>query len=179
MPECLIVTAVQQELGALGGAGGIVGSVETLDIGPYSCRLFRTGNAGILALAGGIGPAAAASATASILALRPGIELVVSAGIGGGFEAGSVNIGDVVLATSIHFADLGAHSPERFLDAHALGWGHANVEALPRAIAFFHSRLKRPEACPSHPLRPDCHRGGGDGDRRTRAGIVPTLRRAV
>src|SRR5471032_1743959 len=106
MPECLIVTAVQQELGALSGAAGVVGSVETLDIGPYSCRLFRAGNAAILALAGGIGPAAAACATASVLALRPGIELVLSAGIGGGFEAASVNIGDVVLATSIHFADL-------------------------------------------------------------------------
>ncbi|GAB2470034.1 nucleoside phosphorylase-I family protein [Jatrophihabitans fulvus] len=71
-------------------------------------------------LAGGVGPAAAAAATSRELAARAA-DLVVSAGIGGGF--GSLGAGDVAVATSIVFADLGAETADGFAPASALGFG--------------------------------------------------------
>lgn len=64
---------------------------------------------------GGVGPAAAAARTASALgaAAREGrpYELVVAAGIGGGFAAAGVQVGDLVVADRIVAADLGAELP--------------------------------------------------------------------
>ncbi|MCL2781392.1 MAG: futalosine hydrolase [Actinomycetia bacterium] len=64
---------------------------------------------------GGVGPAAAAAATAAALAATPAgerPELVLSAGIGGGF--GAVPVGGIAVATQIVFADLGAETPDGF-----------------------------------------------------------------
>ena len=63
-------------------------------------------------LVGGIGPAASAAATSAALAAQQ-YDLVVCAGIGGGF--GPLAIGDIAVASSIAFADLGAHSPAGFV----------------------------------------------------------------
>jgi futalosine hydrolase len=69
-------------------------------------------------LVGGVGPAAAAAATAGAL---DGVELVLSAGIGGGFAP--LVPGDVAVASSIVFADLGAETAEGFRPVSALGFG--------------------------------------------------------
>ena len=63
-------------------------------------------------LVGGIGPAASAAATSAALAAQR-YDLVVCAGIGGGF--GPLAIGDIAVASSIAFADLGAESPDGFV----------------------------------------------------------------
>jgi len=63
-------------------------------------------------LAGGVGPAASAAETATALA-RTNYDLVLCAGIGGGF--GPLGVGDVAVASTIAFADLGAESPAGFL----------------------------------------------------------------
>lgn len=60
---------------------------------------------------GGVGPAASAASTASAL---DGIDLVLSAGIGGGF--GPLVAGDIAVASTIAFADLGAETPDGFLE---------------------------------------------------------------
>ena len=60
---------------------------------------------------GGVGPAASAAAAASAL---DGIDLVLSAGIGGGF--GPLVTGDIAVASTIAFADLGAETPDGFLE---------------------------------------------------------------
>ncbi|MFH8368679.1 futalosine hydrolase [Streptomyces sp. NPDC018031] len=89
----------------------------------------------------GVGPAAAAAATATALtaaALRGApYELVVSAGIGGGF-APAAPPESVVVADVITAADLGAETPEGFAPVTELGFGtveHRPPEALVRAAA--------------------------------------------
>jgi futalosine hydrolase len=64
-------------------------------------------------LVGGIGPAASAAATSAALAEQR-YDLVVCAGIGGGFAP--LAVGDIAVASTIAFADLGAASPEGFVE---------------------------------------------------------------
>lgn len=86
------------------------------DLGPY--RAFSTPIATVVI--SGIGPAASAAATATALATGS-FDAVVSLGICGGFT-GATEIGDVVVATDIVAADLGADSPEGFQAMGQLGW---------------------------------------------------------
>lgn len=83
-------------------------------------------------LAGGVGPAAAAAATARALATASGApyDLVISAGIGGGFPA-VAPLGSVVVADAIVAADLGAETAEGYVPVTGLGFG--TVEHLPPA----------------------------------------------
>lgn len=101
------------------------------------------------ALAAGVGPAAAAAGTATALTAAAlcttaaptgaagGYDLVVSAGIGGGFAPGAP-VGSVVVAAEIAAADLGAETPEGFVPVTALGFGtdaHRPPEELVAAVA--------------------------------------------
>ncbi|MFB7463979.1 futalosine hydrolase [Streptomyces sp. NPDC056224] len=74
-------------------------------------------------LVGGVGPAAAAAGTATALVLAD-YALVVSAGIGGGFQPAAPP-GSLVVADAIVAADLGAETADGFLDVRALGFGHS------------------------------------------------------
>lgn len=103
-------------------------------------------------LVGGVGPAAAAAATGTALATaslreaRPAdsvagaaapYDLVVSAGIGGGFEPGAP-LGSLVVSAAIVAADLGAETPDGYLAVEELGFGrsvHRVPEALTRPLA--------------------------------------------
>ncbi|WP_406269737.1 futalosine hydrolase [Streptomyces sp. NBC_00191] len=100
----LVVTAVAAEADSV--AAGLTGSGETpvVDV-----------------LAGGVGPAAAAAAAATALALGS-YDLVVSAGIGGGFQP-HAPVGSLVVADAIVAADLGADTPDGFLPVDELGFG--------------------------------------------------------
>ena len=119
----LVVTAVPVEREALAGSV----AAERIDpIGPYEA--FRGG--GLTLISAGVGPAAAAAATATALALSADAPyaLVVSAGIGGGF-AGRAELGELVEASVIVAADLGAQSPDGFLSVADLGFGSGEIEA--------------------------------------------------
>ncbi|MEU9784151.1 futalosine hydrolase [Streptomyces phaeochromogenes] len=108
-------------------------------------------------LAAGVGPAAAAAATAAALtaaALTAAArneqtdeqtddrtsgpyDLVVSAGIGGGFQP-EAPVGSLVLADEITTADLGAETADGFVPVTELGFGavtHRPPESLVRAVA--------------------------------------------
>jgi futalosine hydrolase len=80
----LVVTAVAAERDAIGSDGVLVG---------------------------GVGPAASAAATSAALAYER-YDLVICAGIGGGF--GALRAGSIAVASSIVFADLGAESSAGF-----------------------------------------------------------------
>ncbi|TFE23309.1 futalosine hydrolase [Cohnella luojiensis] len=76
-------------------------------------------------LAAGVGPVAAAVSTAIALASSSaagGYDLVVSAGIGGGF-VDEAPIGSIVVASEVIAADLGAETPEGFAGVDKLGFG--------------------------------------------------------
>jgi futalosine hydrolase len=75
---------------------------------------------GLPVLVTGVGPAAAAAATSAELARDP-VELLLCAGIGGGFHP--LDAGDVAVAAASVFADLGAQSGDGFLPLSQLGYG--------------------------------------------------------
>jgi futalosine hydrolase len=120
----LAVVATQQECRAL--LGGL--TAAPVDLGPY--RALSTGTAAVVV--SGIGPAAAAAATATALALGD-FELALSLGICGGFP-GAAEIGDVVVATDLIAADIGAGSPEGFLAMGQLGWADDSHSVDPSLV---------------------------------------------
>lgn len=69
----------------------------------------------------GVGPAAAAASTATVLA-RGNYDVVVNMGIGGGF-VGQAEVGSLVVASEIIAADLGAQTPDGFCSMDELGFG--------------------------------------------------------
>lgn len=104
-------------------------------------------------LAAGVGPAAAAAATATALAVASAsgsgspdapspdapasghpYDLVVSAGIAGGF-APRAPLGSVVVADSVVAADLGAQTPDGYLAVEELGFGRSTHPVAPALTA--------------------------------------------
>ena len=139
MSITLVVTAVAAERDAV--ADGI-GSPQAVTVGPYgSCRRCETEGRDVLVVAGGVGPAAAAAATAHVVATHD-VALVVSAGVAGSFASARLQHGDTAVASTIVAADLGAMSPERFLDLAALGLdGGAAVDCPPELVRLARDRL--------------------------------------
>ena len=76
-------------------------------------------------IAGGVGPVMAAISTTKAL-LKKNYDLVISAGIGGGF-LGVADVGTVVLATEIIAADLGVQTTEGFASIEELGFGISRI----------------------------------------------------
>ncbi|WP_327355296.1 futalosine hydrolase [Streptomyces sp. NBC_01304] len=92
---------------------------------PAEADAVRAGASGLDVLAAGVGPAAAAVATATALAKAPNdrrYDLVISAGIGGGFQP-AAPVGSLVVADRIVAADLGAETAEGFVPVTDLGFG--------------------------------------------------------
>ena len=118
-----VVATVQEQRALLRDLSG-----EPVEVGPY--RAVRTGTATLVV--SGIGPAAAAAATATALALAP-YDVVLSVGICGGF-LGAAQIGDIVVATDLVAADLGADSPDGFLGMGQLGWAEDTCSVDPRHV---------------------------------------------
>jgi len=86
-------------------------------------------------LAVGVGLAAAAAGTARALATaRAPYDLVLSAGIAGGF-AGRADLGATVLARRSIAADLGADAPDGFLSLDELGFGSSTMDVDAEALA--------------------------------------------
>ena len=103
MARVLVVVAVPAEAAAVLGDT----PARPVRLGPYEAHLVGERVAGELTvLAGGVGPARAAAAAGTALGLER-FDLVLSAGVGGGF-AGRAGPGDLVLADRVVHADLGA-----------------------------------------------------------------------
>jgi futalosine hydrolase len=87
--------------------------------------------AGVQVVAGGAGPAAAAAATAGVLAADPDRpDLVLSAGIAGGFAP--LGPGDLAVSSAIVFADLGAQTSQGFVPANELGFAAVRYDVGPQ-----------------------------------------------
>ena len=80
----------------------------------------------------GVGPAAAAAGTAAALARGSG-DLVLCAGIGGGFPP--LEPGDIAVADAIVFADLGIETPDGFAPMSTTGFGVERYEVDPALAA--------------------------------------------
>jgi futalosine hydrolase len=113
----LVICAVEAECDAVVRNLGPTSSVE---VGAMSGVATETAAGTLHAFHSGPGPVAAAITTAVLLALGPGYDLVVSAGIAGGFR-GRAEIGDVVLADQVIAADQGVVTDEGFSTLRDLG----------------------------------------------------------
>ncbi|MGW1378713.1 futalosine hydrolase [Streptomyces sp. NPDC002446] len=156
----LVVTAVAAERDAVcaafdgcDGAEGFGAAAPRPLPGGAGLRCVRGRAVACEVLAAGVGPAAAAAGTATALtaAALAGApyDLVVSAGIGGGFPPGvgparpgeppsGAPLGSVVVAGAIVAADLGAQTPDGFAPVTELGFGtvaHRPDAALVEAVA--------------------------------------------
>ncbi|MEV0916192.1 futalosine hydrolase [Streptomyces sp. NPDC049967] len=130
-PRVLLVTAVDAERDAMATAFGATAPAPVAD---RTLHRVTGGRLRVDLLAAGVGPAAAAAATASALTAATlggaGYDLVVSAGIGGGFQP-EAPLGSLVVASAIVAADLGADTADGFVPATELGFG--TVEYRPDA----------------------------------------------
>jgi futalosine hydrolase len=115
MPRLLVVTAASAEREAvLAGRSPAIGMVDGIEVHRANTP------AGLLdVVSSGIGAVRAAVATSS--ALRNGYDLVISAGVAGGFPA--AEIAGVVVASAVVHADLGAETADGFASMADLGWG--------------------------------------------------------
>ena len=80
-------------------------------------------------LVAGVGPATVAAATSAALAEKQ-YDLVLCAGIGGGF--GPLDLGDIAVASACVFADLGVRIEEGFTPLPDIGFGVNRYEVAPR-----------------------------------------------
>ncbi|WP_063783251.1 futalosine hydrolase [Streptomyces sp. XY431] len=141
----LVVVAVPAEAEAvLRGLGGVPRRVPLP--GGALDRVAHPSGATVDVLAGGVGPGAAAAAAATALATLSALtadryDLVVSAGIAGGF-APRAPIGTTVLADAIVAADLGAETPEGFADVTELGFGTVRHTPAPATVALVAEALR-------------------------------------
>jgi futalosine hydrolase len=120
MSRILVVTAATAERDAVvAGRSPAIGMVDGIEV-----HRAVTGAGMIDTIAGGVGSAAAAVATGCVV--RHGYDLVVSAGIAGGFPAAEV--GSVIVAHAVVHADLGAQTPSGFASMADLGWGPVRFE---------------------------------------------------
>jgi len=127
----LVVTAVPVERDAVTRASGPDGEVSVHWV--RGAEIHRAGPYDVLA--GGAGPAAAAASAAFALASDT-YDLVISAGIGGGF-GGVAPVGSLVVAGRIGAADLGAETPAGFVPVTGLGFGrvwHFPPRSLVKAV---------------------------------------------
>jgi futalosine hydrolase len=114
----VVITAVDVERDAI--ADGI-GEPHEIPVGPYlRSKRCETDGDDVLVMAGGIGPAAAAAAAAYAVGVHD-VTTLLSMGIAGAFAASALPMGGVAIASTVVAADLGAMSPERFLDLGAMG----------------------------------------------------------
>ncbi|MCN9243315.1 futalosine hydrolase [Streptomyces sp. RY43-2] len=134
-PRVLVATAVPVERDAV--AEALTSPAEEVALPGVSLR--RTGTLDLIAA--GVGPALAAASAACALtaaALRGApYDLVVCAGIAGGF-APDAPVGSLVVADDLVAADLGAQTPDGFLPVTALGFGtvnHRPPQPLVREVA--------------------------------------------
>ncbi|MFF9067982.1 futalosine hydrolase [Streptomyces sp. NPDC014891] len=144
---------------------GPAGSPDDRSTGAGSAGDGSTGSPGarlrVDVLVGGVGPAAVAASTGTALAYAaltdpPGpsgpsgsgspYDLVVSAGIAGGFQP-LAPLGSVVVSSAVVAADLGAQTPDGYLTIDELGFGrsvHPVPEALTGRIAAALAAAGRP-----------------------------------
>ena len=108
---------------------------------------YRVGNLELAVVKTGVGPVNAALGLARHLALAAGVEtvdLVVSLGVGGAYPDSGLAIGEVACAESEYYGDLGAQSPEGFLDMESLGFTVVGEHYNRLPLGLFPAATRRP-----------------------------------
>lgn len=87
---------------------------------PWDTRISRLGTTRLVFAVTGIGVANAAAATAAQIHLH-GPELIINTGCAGAYDRAGLALGDLAVATSELFADLGAATPAGWLSLDQMG----------------------------------------------------------
>jgi futalosine hydrolase len=103
----LVVVALAEEGRAILGDG----PSESVRIGPYEVLVSTYEDLQCEVVVSGIGAMASAAATSTALALRGPYDLVISAGIGGGFGSHGIELNELVVADEIVNIDY-VHPPD-------------------------------------------------------------------
>ena len=111
----LVICAVEAERDAVVRN---FGPARDISVGAYLGLAVDTPAGELHAFSVGVGPVAAAVGTVTLLAM--GYQMVVCAGIAGGFRS-RVEVGDVVLANLATYADLGVRVDGGFLSLRDIG----------------------------------------------------------
>jgi futalosine hydrolase len=133
-PRVLVVTAVEAERAAV---------LRGLDLPAADPRAAMDRGDRTVVAAGGVGPASAGATAAWLLALpvaRDPFDVVVSAGVAGGFP-GRAAIGSTVLAARSVAADLGADTPEGFQPLATLQLGQSTIDTEQSYLDRLRSQL--------------------------------------
>lgn len=134
MSRILIVTAVPAERDALLASRHSAAG----QLGELPAQRCQTGAGLVDLICGGVGPVAAALSTAHALG-QADYQLVIAAGIGGGF--GPAEPGSLVLADAVVQADLGAQTADGgFRPLSELGWGEIRFTLDPGLVAELTNR---------------------------------------
>jgi futalosine hydrolase len=132
MPRILVVTAVEPEREAvLGNYRHAVGALSTGAGNAVEVHRAVTGAGPVDVVVGGVGPSRAAATAA--MALRVHYDLLVCAGIAGGFPPAEA--GSLVVADAVAHADLGADTPDGFSSIAELGLGDDVFDLDPAMVA--------------------------------------------
>lgn len=113
----LIISAVDAERDA---ATRHLDPSGPISVSHYTGASFTTPAGPVHAFSCGVGPVEAATTTATLVAVERSYDVVINAGIAGGFK-GRVAIGDIVLAEVSTFADLGVRTDDGFLTLREMG----------------------------------------------------------
>jgi futalosine hydrolase len=97
----LVVAALVDEAQAILGDGPL----DRNRIGPFEALVSTDEDLECEVVVSGIGAVASAAATSTALVLRDPYDLVISAGIGGGFRTHGVELGELVVADEIFYVD--------------------------------------------------------------------------
>jgi futalosine hydrolase len=115
----LVVAALKDEAKAV---VGLAEKVSAYGVGPYRGLRGRQGGIEYSVLVSGIGPLAAAAAASAALAAGERFDLILSAGIAGGFGESGVIPGQFVIADEIIFADASSPPSAEFVGIDEAEW---------------------------------------------------------
>ncbi|WP_373466946.1 futalosine hydrolase [Streptomyces umbrinus] len=134
-PHVLVVTAVPAERDAI--ASAFDGLRHEIPLRSVNLHRVAAADTTLDLLAAGVGPAAAAASTATALTTAAltgaAYDLVLCAGIGGGFQP-AAPIGSLVVADEIVAADLGAETADGFVPVSDLGFASVTHRPAPDLV---------------------------------------------
>jgi futalosine hydrolase len=132
--KLLVVAALAEESRAILGDA----PWERDRIGPFEALVGSTGDLGCDIVVSGIGSVASAAATSTALALRGPYDFVISAGIGGGFDAHGVELTELIVADEIVNVDYVRPPEDQDLGVDPTAWTPIVFPAAESFVSLVH-----------------------------------------
>ena len=132
--KLLVVAALAEESRAILGDA----PWEWDRIGPFEALVSSTGDLDCNVVVSGIGSVASAAATSTALAIRGPYDVVISAGIGGGFATHGVELTELIVADEIVNVDYVRPPDDEDLGVDPAAWTPIAFPAAESLVSFVH-----------------------------------------